>query len=238
MAYRMQFEPIVAAAPLLLQGALNTLTLSAQSIALGVTIGLVAAVARVEGPGWLNRLVGVYVEAFRNTPLLVQLFLIYFGLPLLGLRLSANGAAVFAISFNLGAYATEIIRAGLVAIPKTQIEAGLALGMSRFEVVRYIVIVPALRIIYPALTGQLTLTLLGSSIASAISATELTSAGSMIESSNFRSLETFLTIAAIYISLTFAFRFVYWLIGLWLFHRKKPPKSSLPVNSSTVRAGA
>jgi polar amino acid transport system permease protein len=238
MAYRMQFEPIVAAAPQLLQGALNTLSLSAQSIALGVTIGLVAAVVRVERPRWPNRLVGVYVEVFRNTPLLVQLFLIYFGLPLVGLKLSANGAAVFAISLNLGAYATEIIRAGLLAIPKTQVEAGLALGMSRFEVVRYIVVVPALRIIYPALTGQLTLTLLGTSIASAISATELTSAGSMIESANFRSLETFLTIAAIYICLTFAFRFVYWLIGLWLFHRKKPPKPSPAVSVSTVRAGA
>ncbi len=99
--------------------------------------------------------------------------------------------------------------------------------MSRLEVVRYIVLVPALRIIYPALTGQLTLTLLGTSIASAISATELTSAGSLIESSNFRSLETFLTIAAIYISLTFLFRFMYWLIGLWLFRRKAPPKPSL-----------
>ena len=238
MAYRMQFEPIVAAAPQLLQGALNTLSLSAQSIALGVTIGLVAAVVRVERPRWPNRLVGVYVEVFRNTPLLVQLFLIYFGLPLVGPKLSANGAAVFAISLNLGAYATEIIRAGLLAIPKTQVEAGLALGMSRFEVVRYIVVVPALRIIYPALTGQLTLTLLGTSIASAISATELTSAGSMIESANFRSLETFLTIAAIYICLTFAFRFVYWLIGLWLFHRKKPPKPSPAVSVSTVRAGA
>ncbi len=87
MAYRMQFDPIIAAAPQLLQGAINTLSLSAQSIACGVTIGLVAAVARVEGPNWLNRFVGVYVEVFRNTPLLVQLFLIYFGLPYIGIRL-------------------------------------------------------------------------------------------------------------------------------------------------------
>lgn len=227
MAYRMQFEPIIAAMPQLLQGAVNTLTLSAQSIACGVIIGLVAAVARIEGPSWVNKAVGVYVEVFRNTPLLVQLFLFYFGLPYIGLRLSADGAAIFAISLNLGAYSTEIFRAGFVAIPKTQIEAGLALGMSRLEVVRYIILVPALRIIYPALTGQLTLTLLGTSIASAISAKELTSAGSVIESSNFRSLETFLTIAAIYISLTFAFRFIYWLIGLWLFRRKTPPKPSM-----------
>ncbi|HVX98691.1 MAG TPA: amino acid ABC transporter permease [Pseudorhodoplanes sp.] len=227
MAYEMQFGPIIAHAPDLLQGAISTLSLSAQSIAIGVSIGLCCAVARTEEPRLLGKMVATYVEVFRNTPLLVQLFLIYFGLPLIGLRLTADTSAVFAISLNLGAYSTEIIRAGLIAIPKTQVEAGLALGMSRLQVVRHIVLIPALRVIYPALTGQLTLTLLGTSIASAISATELTSAGSKIESANFRSLETFLTIAAIYIALTLAFRFVYWLIGLWLFRRKRPPKPSL-----------
>jgi len=101
------------------------------------------------------------------------------------------------------------------------------------------VIVPALRIIYPALTGQLTLTLLGSSIASAISATELTAAGARIESTTFRSLETFLCVAVIYITMTFAFRFIYWLIGLWLFRRKAPPKPSLIADVSEVsRVGA
>jgi polar amino acid transport system permease protein len=227
MAYEMQFGPIIARAPELAQGALSTLSLSAQSIVIGVAIGLACAIAKTEEPRVVGKVVSIYVEVFRNTPLLVQLFLIYFGLPLIGLRFSADAAAIFAISLNLGAYSTEIIRAGLLAIPKTQIEAGLALGLSRLQVVRYIVIIPALRVIYPALTGQLTLTLLGTSIASAISATELTSAGSKIESSNFRSLETFLTIAAIYILLTFSFRFIYWLIGLWLFRRKRPPKPSL-----------
>ena len=170
MAYEMQFGPVLARAPELVDGAINTLILSSQSIAAGVAIGVIGAVARVEGPRWLGALVATYVEAFRNTPLLVQLFLIFFGLPLVGFRFSANGAALLAISLNLGAYSTEIVRAGLLAIPRTQVEAGLALGMSRFQVIRYIVLVPALRIIYPALTGQLTLTLLGTSMASAISA--------------------------------------------------------------------
>lgn len=227
MAYQMQFAPVLALAPQLVEGTINTLVLSGQAIVIGLTIGVVAAVGRTEGPKWLDRSIGAYVELFRNTPLLVQLFLIFFGLPYIGLRLSANTSAVIAIALNLGAYSTEIVRAGLQAIPRTQIEAGLALGMSRLQVVRYIVIVPALRIIYPALTGQLTLTLLGSSIASAISATELTAAGARIESTTFRSLETFLCVAVIYISMTFAFRFIYWLIGLWLFRRKAPPKPSL-----------
>ena len=99
--------------------------------------------------------------------------------------------------------------------------------MSRFQVMRYVVVVPALRIIYPALTGQLTLTLLGSSMASAISATELTLAAAKIESQTFRSLETFLVAAAIYIALTFVFRLIYWAIGLWLFRRKGAPAPSL-----------
>lgn len=222
MAYEMNFGPVLARTPLLVQGTIDTIVLSAQSITFGLAVGLVAALARTNGPKWAGALVATYVEAFRNTPLLVQLFLIFFGLPYLGLRLSAEQAALFAVSINLGAYSTEIFRAGLLAIPKTQIEAGLALGLSRLQVVRHIVIVPALRIIYPALTGQLTLTLLGTSIVSAVSASELTLAGARIESQTFRSLETFLMVAAIYITITFAFRLVYWLIGLWLFRRKKP----------------
>ncbi|KAA0972065.1 amino acid ABC transporter permease [Aureimonas fodinaquatilis] len=219
MAYEMNFAPVLARAPELVTGTINTVTLSAQAIAIGLTVGLFVALVRVNGPQWSNRLGAFYVEAFRNTPLLVQLFLIYFGLPYTGLRLDANQAAIFAVSLNLGAYSAEIFRAGLIAIPKTQIEAGLALGMSRLQVMRYVIIVPALRIVYPALTGQLTLTLLGTSIVSAISANELTMAGATIESQTFRSLETFLVIAAIYITITFAFRFVYWLFGLWLFRR-------------------
>lgn len=233
MAYEMNFAPVLARAPLLVQGATDTIVLSAQSITLGLAIGLAAAIVRTNGPKWSSVLAGVYVEAFRNTPLLVQLFLIFFGLPYLGLRMSAEQAALFAVSINLGAYSTEIFRAGLMAIPKTQIEAGLALGMSRLQVLRHVVIVPALRIIYPALTGQLTLTLLGTSIVSAISASELTLAGARIESQTFRSLETFLVIAAIYISITFAFRLVYWLIGLRLFRRKKAPSVTQAVRPAT-----
>jgi polar amino acid transport system permease protein len=227
MAYQMHFGTVLAWTPELIRGTESTLVISAESIACGVTIGMAVAIARTEGPRWLGRIGAGYVEMFRNTPLLVQLFLIYFGLPYSGLRLSADTAAVVAISLNLGAYSTEIIRAGLLAIPRTQIEAGLALGMTRMEVVRYIVLVPAMRIIYPALTGQLTLTLLGSSMAAAISATELTAVGVRIESTSFRSLETYIVIAAIYIALTFAFRLLYWIIGRRLFRRKVPPPSLL-----------
>jgi len=220
MAYEMDFAPVLARAPELVTGTINTIILSAEAIAIGLTIGLAVALLRFDGPRWGRKIGAVYVEAFRNTPLLVQLFLIYFGLPYTGIKLDANQAAIFAVSLNLGAYSAEIFRAGLIAIPKTQIQAGLALGLSQFQVMRYVVLVPALRIIYPALTGQLTLTLLGTSIVSGVSAKELTMAAGTIESQTFRSLETFLIVAAIYICITFFFRFIYMLFGLWLFRRR------------------
>lgn len=220
MVYVMDFAPVLARAPELVNGAINTIILSAQAITIGLTIGLAVAVLRFEGPYWGRKLAAVYVEAFRNTPLLVQLFLVYFGLPYAGFKLDANQAAIFAVSLNLGAYSAEIFRSGLLAIPKTQFQAGLALGMSQIQVMRYVVLIPALRVVYPALTGQLTLTLLGTSIVSAISANELTMAAGTIESQTFRSLETFLVVAVIYIGITFFFRFIYMLIGLWLFHRR------------------
>lgn len=220
MAYEMDFAPVLARTPELVTGTINTIILSAEAIAIGLTIGLAVALLRFDGPRWGRKIGAVYVEAFRNTPLLVQLFLIYFGLPYTGIKLDANQAAIFAVSLNLGAYSAEIFRAGLIAIPKTQIQAGLALGLSQFQVMRYVVLVPALRIIYPALTGQLTLTLLGTSIVSAVSAKELTMAAGTIESQTFRSLETFLIVAAIYICITFFFRFIYMLFGLWLFRRR------------------
>ena len=230
MAYEMHFAPVLSRTPELIQGTINTIVLSGQTIAIGLVIGLAVAIIRIDGPKWARVLGASYVEAFRNTPLLVQLFLVFFGLPYIGIKFTADTAAVLAMSLNLGAYSTEIFRAGLLAIPRTQIEAGLALGLSRLQVVRYVIVVPALRVIYPALTGQLTLTLLGTSIASSISATELTLAASKIESQTFRSLETFLVVAAIYITITFTFRFIYWLIGLWLFRRRRPQLEAAEVS--------
>jgi polar amino acid transport system permease protein len=222
VAYALNFAPVLARSPDLVIGVRDTVTLSVEAIALGLAVGLAVAVIRVNGWRWLRMICAVYVEIFRNTPMLVQLFLFFFGLPYIGLRLQATPVAVIAVALNLGAYAGEIFRAGLLAVPKTQIEAGLALGLSGVQVFRYVVLVPALRVIYPALTGQLTLTLLGTSLVSSISANELTHAGTTIESQTFLSLETFIVLVPIYIAITFAFRLVYWLFGLWLFRRRVP----------------
>lgn len=222
MAYEMHFGPVIARAPELVDGTINTIVLSGQGIFFGLAIGLFVALLRDHGPAWVRGCARAYIELIRNTPLLVQVFLFFFGLPYIGVQLSADASAIIAISFNLGAYSAEIFRAGFHAIPKSQIEAGYGLGLSRLQVIRYVVIVPALKVVYPALTGQLTLTLLGSSVVCAISASELTLAASKIESLTFRSLETFIIAGAIYIVLTFVFRLAYWLIARWLFRRKNP----------------
>ncbi len=129
MNYSLQFRDVFAASDLLLDGLVLTLELSVVTMVSGLAIGTAGAAARVYGPNWLRRPVAVYVEAIRNTPLIVQLFLIFFGLPSAGIKLDAETAAMVALSINLGAYSIEIIRAGLEAIPRSQIEAGQSLGL-------------------------------------------------------------------------------------------------------------
>src|SRR6185369_17445454 len=136
----------------------------------GLLIGVAGAAGRVYGAPWLKRAIAVYVEAIRNTPLIVQLFLIFFGLPSAGLKFDADTAALVALSVNLGAYTIEIVRAGLEAIPRSQIEAGQSLGLSPIQIFRYVVIFPALRLMFPALASQFILLMLATSVVSQISA--------------------------------------------------------------------
>lgn len=128
MKYGLQFRDVFAAWEYLLDGLLTTLLLSTATMVGGLIIGIAGAAARVYGGPVLRALVSAYVEIIRNTPLLVQLFLIFFGLPSLGLRLEAIPAAIIALVINLGAYSTEIVRAGLESIPRAQVEAGNRLG--------------------------------------------------------------------------------------------------------------
>ena len=144
MAYQFDFVPVLANTDLLLRGALFTLELTAIGALLGVALGTVGAVVRawkIQPFAWVF---GVYVELIRNTPFLVQLFFIFFGLPSLGLKITEWQAAVLAMVINLGAYSTEIIRAGIQAIPRGQLEAAAALAMTRFEAFRHVVLLPAL----------------------------------------------------------------------------------------------
>ena len=136
MAYQFDFLPVLQNSDLLVRGALFTLELTAIGTVLGVSLGIVGAVVRAWNIRPFAALFGLYVELIRNTPFLVQLFFIFFGLPGLGVHISEWQAAVLAMVINLGAYSTEIIRAGIQAIPKGQLEAASALAMSRFETFR------------------------------------------------------------------------------------------------------
>jgi polar amino acid transport system permease protein len=151
----------------------------------------------------------VYIETIRNTPFLVQVFFIYFAMPSLGLTLQPWSAAIVALSVNLGAFSAEIIRGGIESVPRGQFEAGAALGLSPFKTFRFIVLKPAMRIIFPALSGQFVLLLLTTSIVSSISAEELTSVAQNIDSITFRSFEAYIVTALLYLAMSMIFSVIF-----------------------------
>ncbi|MGS7251740.1 amino acid ABC transporter permease [Pseudomonas anuradhapurensis] len=206
MAYEFDFAPVLGQADLLLKGAGFTLQLTAVGTLLGVAIGVLGAGVRAWRVRPFDALFGLYVELIRNTPFIVQLFFIFFGLPALGLRLTEWQAAVLAMVINLGAYSTEIIRAGIQAIPRGQLEAAAALAMSRFEAFRHVVLQPALAKVWPALSSQIVIVMLGSAVCSQIATEELSFAANFIQSRNFRAFETYLLTTALYLLMAILLR--------------------------------
>ncbi|MBV9588079.1 MAG: amino acid ABC transporter permease, partial [Hyphomicrobiales bacterium] len=187
------------------EGALMTLRLSGLAMVASLVIAILGALARTSGPKPLRMLVAAYVEIIRNTPFLVQIFIIFFGLPTVGLRLDANEGALIALILNGSAYTIEIVRAGIENISQGQIEGALALGLHRLQTFRLVVLPQALRIIVPPLGSQFILLMLNSSVCSAISADELTSAALDVQGRTFRAFEAFIVAAAIYFALSLLF---------------------------------
>jgi polar amino acid transport system permease protein len=216
--YVFHFDVVLDHWPELLDGAWLTIRLSAMAMVLGLAIAVVCAYARTAGPRFVRWLIAAYIEIIRNTPFLVQIFLIYFSLPGLGIRLDANEAALAAMVANLGAYATEIVRAGIDAVPQGQIEAARALGLKRLYIFRFVVLFPALKMVFPALASQFILLMLGSSVVSAISAVELTAVTNSLQSTTFRSFEFYFAATALYLVMALGFRAslaaIYWLVLL------------------------
>jgi polar amino acid transport system permease protein len=200
--YRIDFTPVIDGLPSLLAGCLGTLGLALGGMALAIVIGIGGGVLRQSRLKPLRWLVMAFVEAIRNTPFLVQIYFIFFALPLAGVRLDPTPTAIIALGINGGAYAIEIIRGGVQSIGKGQIEAGLALALNRMQVFRLIVLKPALRAIYPSLVSQFILLTLTTSIASAISAYELTSVAQRIESDSFRSFEVYGVVTLLYLGIS------------------------------------
>jgi polar amino acid transport system permease protein len=217
----LNFDAVWSAFDQLLVGAGLTLRLTFMAVILGMMIAVACAWAKTNGPAWTRPIVTFYVELIRNTPFLLQLYFVFFGLPSLGVRLAPTSAALLTMVINLGAYATEIVRAGIESISHGQIEAGRSLGLRPLQIFRLIVLPPTLRVIYQPLAGQFTMLLLGSSVASAISANELTSAANLLQSVNFRTFETYLVVTFMYLLMVFALRGLFSLLYVWMFQRRR-----------------
>src|SRR6476469_34297 len=192
MGFQFQFASVFAKSDVLVDGLLVTLQLSAIGIVLGGLLGTLLAMLRGLGGKPARIAIDAYVELTRNTPFLVQMLIIFFGLPSIGVRMSAEQAALLAIVLNLGAYSTEIVRAGIESVHKSQIEAGLSLAMTRWQTFRYVVLAPAIARVWPALSSQFVLMTLATSVCSFISVQELSAQASNIESDTFRSFETYI----------------------------------------------
>lgn len=213
MAYQFDFLSTFDYTGVLIKGVITTVELIAVGGVLGVAVGIFGAWARTQGPSWLRPIVSAYVELIRNTPFLIQLFFIFFGLPSIGVQITEMQAALLTMIINLGAYSTEIIRAGVVAVARGQIEAALSLSMTRVQIFRHIILRPALQKIWPALSSQIVIVMLGSAVCSQIAVEELSFAANFIQGRNFRAFEAYLVATAIYLLLAIIMRQILRLIG-------------------------
>ncbi len=220
MAYTFQFRDVFAQKEAIADGIGVTLQLSAITIGLGFALGIAVAVSLVYARAWLQVMARVYVEVIRNTPLIVQLFLIFFGLPGIGIKLDVMTASVLALTINLGAYTAEIVRAGIESVPKSQIEAGVSLGLTGPQIFRHVVLMPALKNVYPSLSSQFVLMMLATSVVSQISAADLFHAGSIIQSRTFRDFEVYTVISLLYLCLTLLMRSGFSLCFHLIFRRR------------------
>ena len=218
MQYEFDFASVLANWPQFLEGAWMTILLSFPATVIGFVGGTLLAIGRRGDTRWLAKACGAYVEVLRNTPLLVQVFLVFFGLASLGFKVSAFAAALL---INVAAYTCEIMRAGMDSIHKGQIEAAECLGLTRRQVYWHVVLRPAMEKVYPALTSQFVLLMLASSITSQISVEELTAVAARVQSETFRPFEAYILVAVAYLALSLLMRLGLWVFGQIVFTRQR-----------------
>ena len=199
--YHFNWRPVFQNFDLLGQGLLLSLEISLLSLVIGVIIGLIGAFGRAYGPRQLRTLIAAYVEFVRNIPLLLIIYFVYFALPLLGVSLLDNlWSFIFALAIYAGAYVTEIFRAGLESIGRGYIEAGKAIGLTRFQRARYVTLPLMFRIVLPSLGNSLISLFKDTSLASAISVTELTYGAIRINVNTWRVIEVYSVVALMYLA--------------------------------------
>ena len=221
MDFSLNFAPLAPYWPVFLLGAWLTLKMTTVAIVVGVAVGTLIAFLKRSNHRWISQACSVYIEAVRNTPFLVQIFLLYFGLASLGIHMPTFAAAVLAMIINIAAYAAEIIRAGLESVPRGQIEAAECLGLSRWRIAWHVMLQPSIERVYPALTSQFLLMMQASAMASQISAEELTAIANTVQSDTFRSLETYIVVACMYLALSLLVKLLAWGCGEYLFKRRR-----------------
>jgi len=203
-AYHFEWAAVVRGLPYLLEGAGLTVLISSVAMVLALLLGLaLAALSQAPGPV-PRRLVAAYVEVFRNTPLLIQIFIVYFGLPQLGVKLSPFLSGLAALVLYAAAYNTEIFRAGLEAVPHGQFEAARSAGLGELQILRYVIVPQAVRISFPALGNNLVSLVKNSSLVSTIGMVELMFVANDISFNNFRTFEIYGTAAAMYVVIVLA----------------------------------
>lgn len=196
----MDFELISQSIPILIQGAAVTVEITAMAVFFGFLIGGIVSIVRLSNISLLRKLATVYVDCIRGTPLLVQIFIVYFALPVVvGFSIDKFAAAVMACSINSGAYVAEICRAGIQSIDKGQMEAGRSLGLTWWETMRFIILPQAFKRIIPPLGNEFIAMLKDSSLVSVIGFEELTRKGQLIIARTYASLEIWLCVALMYL---------------------------------------
>jgi len=221
MNYSFQYSIVWENFGALLEGAWLTFQLGVLAFAGGALIGLVGASIKTFGPFPLRLIVDAYVIFITNTPALIQIYFLYFGLPEVGVRWSSEACVLIGLILNAGAYLTMILRAGFLSVRRTELEAGLTIGMSILQQIRYIIIPHIAKSIYPALANFfIVILVMGTSIGAVIGVDELTGQAINLSTVNYRWLEYFSVVAVMYVVLTFVASIGLALVGRWAFRVK------------------
>jgi polar amino acid transport system permease protein len=207
---------LAAWTPELLRGLVVTLEITALCVGMGVVFGLVLAIARLYGHALAYWPATVYINFFRGVPILVQLFLVYYGLPSIGLRLEPFTAGVLALGLNTSAYQAEYFRGAIRSLPAGQLVAARSIGMTRFQAIRSILLPQAVRVVIPPWSNELILMLKYSSIVFFATVTDLMGAGLLIAGESFRYFEVFILVAGLYLAVVLALTVILRAIEAWL----------------------
>jgi polar amino acid transport system permease protein len=220
MNYTFQFGVALDRLPDLLPGALLTLQIWVLSFWGGAVLGLLLAALKTYGSPLPKRLANAYVTFFTNTPALIQIYFIFWGLPDIGIVLSAFTSVVVGLTLNTAAYLCEIMRAGFLSVRSTEMEAAIALGFSRWQQIRYVIVPHIAKTVYPALANYAVVLTLGTSMAMIFGVEELTGRAYNLASENYRHLEMFTLVALIYVVVTLAASLLLVLVGRKVFRVK------------------